>query len=231
MELSVTERGEGRIMSDGHKGASILSGQTEQQVDDACAGGGIEVACRFIGKENAGIIHQRAGNGNALLLASAELRGEMIETIRKTDAIKQCAGLCLTALGCQAAEHGREENIFERRQFRKQEVGLKDKSHPHVAEPGLSAAMDCEELFPLKFHAASARMLQTSQNIKQGRFSSSGWAAQKNHLAAGHIKIDTAEYLQMSFSQIIGLAESPCAEMDGVVGRHREKSERLNAKD
>jgi hypothetical protein len=59
-------------------------------------------------------------------------------------------------------------------------------------------------------------MLQTSKDIEECRFACTGCAAQKDHLAFGHVEIDSLENLQMVAPQIIGLAKTTGAEMDGV---------------
>ena len=218
IELAVAEGGQGRIVGDGDKGAAILAREAEQQVDDGCSSGGIQIARRLVGKEDAGVIDQRAGNGDALLLAAAELGGKVIETAREADAVEQVAGLGFASLIPGAAEHGGEKDIFQGGQFGQQEVGLEDKTHPAIAQISLLVAAKGEELFSLELDRACARTFQARKDVEQGRFSRTGGTAQEDHFAPGNIEIDSPEHLEMFPSQIIGLMEPPGSEMDvGVV--------------
>ena len=92
----------------------------------------------------------------------------MIETPREADPIEKGARFLLAAPVRRSAEHGGQEHILEGGQFRKQEVGLKDKSHATVAKLRLPTAADREQLLPLKLHASRARMLQPRQNVEKG---------------------------------------------------------------
>lgn len=79
VKLTVTEGGKGRVVRDGYECSSILSGKAQKQFDDSCSRHRVEIPRGFVGKKNAGIIHQGAGNRHTLLLSTAELRGKMVE--------------------------------------------------------------------------------------------------------------------------------------------------------
>ena len=113
-KLAVAESREGRIVGDGDKGASILPGETKEEIDDRGTSGRVEVAGRFVGKEDARIVDERSCDGDALLLAAAQLRGKVIEPSRKTDPVQQSPRLLFTAF---AADHGREHDVLERGQL------------------------------------------------------------------------------------------------------------------
>ncbi len=44
----------------------------------------IEIACRFVGKDKIGIVHQRAGNRHPLLLTTGQLGGPVAESITES---------------------------------------------------------------------------------------------------------------------------------------------------
>ena len=79
VKLTIAQGGERRIMSDGNERPTILFGKPEEEFDDSGSGCRIKVACRFIGKEDAGIVDQRTGDRHALLLPAAELRRKMVQ--------------------------------------------------------------------------------------------------------------------------------------------------------
>jgi hypothetical protein len=71
---SPSEAGDLLFVSDQHNRASGIVQRTEQ-LHDLKAGGGIEVARGLIGKQDRGIVDQRPGDRDPLLLATGELTG------------------------------------------------------------------------------------------------------------------------------------------------------------
>ena len=112
VKLAVAERGQRGIVGDRDKRASILAGETEQEVDDPASRGGIQIPGRLVGEEDAGVVDQRAGDRHALLLPAAQLGGEMVETARQTDPAEKVTGLGLVP---RPAQHGREQDVLEGR--------------------------------------------------------------------------------------------------------------------
>ena len=62
-----------------------LPGQTEEQIHDRVAGFGIEIAGRFVGKNDVRIIRQGAGDRDPLLFAAGKFRREMIQAVAEAD--------------------------------------------------------------------------------------------------------------------------------------------------
>lgn len=52
-----------------------------QKMDDLLTGIGVEIACRLIGKHESGRVYQGAADGDALLLSSGKLIGQMMQAI------------------------------------------------------------------------------------------------------------------------------------------------------
>ena len=73
------------------KGSTVLPREAEKEINDAGTGGGVQIACGLVCKKNAGIVDQRAGDGDTLLLPSAQMRGKMIESAGETDSVEQVA--------------------------------------------------------------------------------------------------------------------------------------------
>ena len=75
-------------MGDQDEGGADFPVQTEQQVDYALTGGGIEIAGRLVGEKNGRTRRESACNRNALLLPARELARIMAEAMRETDALQ-----------------------------------------------------------------------------------------------------------------------------------------------
>ena len=69
----------------------------EQQVHDVAAGGRVEIARRFVGQDDRRIVRERAGDGNALLLAARQLRRIVMRAIGQPDLLEQLLAPARTA--------------------------------------------------------------------------------------------------------------------------------------
>jgi hypothetical protein len=72
-------------VGDEDDGGFLLAGELGDEFDDGGAGGGVEVARRFIGEENGGLMNEGAGEGGALKLAAGELVGSMMGSVGQSD--------------------------------------------------------------------------------------------------------------------------------------------------
>src|SRR4051812_33201072 len=63
-----------------------------EQLDDASARVTIEITCWLVSEENAWCIDERAGDGDALLLAAGELRRKVVKAVAEPDAAKELDG-------------------------------------------------------------------------------------------------------------------------------------------
>jgi hypothetical protein len=77
-------RGNGRIVGD--KDDRLSRGMERiEHLQNHASGRGIQVACGFIAKNDAWVVHKSTGYGNALALAAAELRRAIREALAETD--------------------------------------------------------------------------------------------------------------------------------------------------
>ena len=74
-----------RIVRHQHQRRLAGAVDAEQQLDDRVAGGGIEVAGGLVGEQQRRIVGQRAGDGDALLLAAGELRRIVMAAVGQAD--------------------------------------------------------------------------------------------------------------------------------------------------
>lgn len=69
------------VVGDDEQSRAECCAACENQLDDRLAGCGVEIARRFVGKDDRGRACHRARNGNALLLAARKLCGIVGETV------------------------------------------------------------------------------------------------------------------------------------------------------
>ena len=79
-------RGDLCVVGDEDDRAALLA-QLAEQLEDVRAGFRVEVAGRFVGKDDLRIVDQRARDRHALHLAAAELERRVLHAVRKPDAL------------------------------------------------------------------------------------------------------------------------------------------------
>ena len=115
-----------------------------------------------------GPVHQRTGNGNALLLSSGHLRGVVSGAFREPDK-RQCflrlrPGLLFGEAGYQQGHL----NVLQRRQHRQQVEGLEDVAHPGRAKACLLAVVHAAEVGPGDGDGAGIDVVQAGEAVEQG---------------------------------------------------------------
>ena len=75
-----------------HQDSTALLVQVGEQIQDDVLVGGVQVAGGLVGQDDLGVVHQRARDGHALLLAAGKLGGQMTRAIGKAHAIERAAG-------------------------------------------------------------------------------------------------------------------------------------------
>src|SRR5688572_14888771 len=90
-----SDGGDFRIVRDEHDGAA-LSAKIPEKIQDRFAGVGIEIAGGFVGEDEFGIVDERAGDGDALLLAAGELAGAMFAAVFEADELERFHGAVAT---------------------------------------------------------------------------------------------------------------------------------------
>jgi hypothetical protein len=84
--------------------AAVVGGELAQQPGDVVAVAGIEVGGGLVGQDDAGVVGEGPGDGDALLLAAGELVGSEVQPLAKAQAGEQFEG----SPPGSAAKHGGE---------------------------------------------------------------------------------------------------------------------------
>jgi len=96
---SISERGILLIMRYNDKrGKSFLAQAGHELIEDAAVVA-VEVAARFISKNQLWVIHQGTGNGDPLLFAAGELGGKVFKTLTESETGKEFPGMIFLLAG------------------------------------------------------------------------------------------------------------------------------------
>src|SRR6202022_2238911 len=99
---AVETAGEIEIVGGDQRGEAGVTGELEECVQYALAGRVIEVAGRLVAEQDPGVVGERPGDRDALLLAAGEPRRPMPGTRHQTDAFEERCGF----FPCRPARHG-----------------------------------------------------------------------------------------------------------------------------
>ena len=199
-------------MGDDHQGLAPLAHEAEEELDDALARFRVEISRRFVGEDDARVIDQRPGDGHALLLAAGELGGEMLHAIREPDIAQ--GPLRRFALQLPP-DHRGQHGVLQRRQFRQQEVALKNEADALVANARLHALATVVKVRAFKFHGARFRRLQTREGVKQGRLARARGATEKGRFALLDVHADPTQDLDLALAELEGAAQVASDELRG----------------
>jgi hypothetical protein len=96
-----------------HRGA-VSSRQAGDQLDHLVAGHRVERPGRLVGQDQPPAAHDRAGNGDALLLAAREVVGEAVELLGEPDRGERLPCPRPGLAGSDALELERQHHVLER---------------------------------------------------------------------------------------------------------------------
>jgi len=119
--------------------------QTFDQFKNAACGGFIQIACWFVGQQEARVVDQRAGQRHTLLFAAGKFAGTMIGAIFKANFFEPVSGNCqCVSLPPQrrsvpagflfAARQERHSYVFKRRKFRQKVMELPNVTNLPIAK-------------------------------------------------------------------------------------------------
>ena len=83
-EVALAVAGDVELVGD-HDDGDALVVEFLEHAHDLDGGPAVEVAGRLVGEEDRGVVDERAGDGDALLLAAGELVGIMVGAVRQAD--------------------------------------------------------------------------------------------------------------------------------------------------
>lgn len=198
-------------MGDGEQGGALFADEAEDEVYDFAAGFGVEVSGGFVGKEDAGAVDQGAGNGDALLFATAQFGWQMVGAVSEAGLREQRGSVLMVGA---AADHAGQKHIFECGEFGEEGVALKDESHARVAQPRLAAGGNAVKRLVFEMDFAMRGGFQTGERVEQRAFSSAGRAAEKDGFAAPDGEIHAPENFEGCAPEAEGFAESAGAQVD-----------------
>ena len=185
--------GDLRIVRHQHQGRTAGAIPLQQQIEHMGAVLGVEIARRFVGKNDGRLENEGASQGNALLLAARKLDGIVMHAIAEAYTAQQIGG-CGAAVP-RAVQLMRQQNVFERGESRYQLKGLEDEAQLSAAHLGQLVFRQAADLGAIDQDFALRRRIQARQEPQQRAFAAAGSAHDGHELPGGDQQIDVLEDL------------------------------------
>src|SRR5690348_11499240 len=138
-----------------------------QEGQDAVRGVRVEVAGGLVGEDQVGLVDQRPGAGDALLLAAGELGRAVREAVGDAQPADQVAEPLPVDLG--PGQVGREGDVLRRGQRGDQVEGLEDEADLVAAQPGEPGVVEPADLLAADERLPRRRPVQAGHAVHERR--------------------------------------------------------------
>ncbi len=172
------------VMGDDNHGAVRMHRRVGEKFHDGFARGVIQGRRWFVADDQAGFMDERAGEGDALLLAAGKLTRKGLGTVSKSQSVQQLAS---PFDGLGAFHAGGEQGyggVFGGIQRREQIVLLEDKAEIAPPEQHALLLRHPGETLSKQRHVAGGRVKQSGDDRDEGSFAAAAGPDEEAELAA-----------------------------------------------
>ena len=179
---TVGKGGDFRIMRYQNNGMSFGM-QPADDFHHHLAAAGIERAGGLVGQDDFAAVHQRAGNGHALLLAAGELVGAVVFFAFQAQISQKLSSAFIPLFLIHAGIHGGQRHVFARAQCAQQVVALENKAEFAPAQRGQLVAAHLRSFHAVDLIRAGSGTIETADDVHQRGFAGAGLADDGNEIA------------------------------------------------
>ena len=191
--------------------AGVLD-QPVQGLEHGLAGGGVEVAGRLVGQQQARAVGQGAGNGDALLLPARQLGRLMGQAFAQTE---RCQHLARALAGLGLSDPGdaqRQGHVVARVELGQQVVELIDEADPGQTNMGPRPLVEAADVLAVDTDLARGGTLQQTGGVQQAGLARARRPDQAHDLARHDVQIDTLQHGQTARCGLVGASHAPDGE-------------------
>jgi len=181
-------------VGDEHEGCAGRGVQFKEQVDDGTARFIVEVAGRFVGKEDFRPVDEGTGQGHPLLLAAGELVGVVVEALAQADAFEAFGGGRSGA--ADPAQFEWHEDVFPCGERGEELETLENKSRGGIAQGGERVLVEVVEVVSVEQDGACIRPVETGAESEQSCFAAAGRPDNGAVGTGGQIEPDVGQHGQ-----------------------------------
>ena len=183
-------------MGDEHEAEGFAAVQLLEKVNDVSFAILVEVAGRFIGKQQRRRIDQRTGDHHPTLLAARHAAGIGVSAVAEAYAREQVGG---PRIGCFdshcAPKKSRNGNVIHGGQVRQKARELEDKADVAATKDRAFFLRESPDISAIQQEFTRRRLGQGAEHRKQGRLARTGPADDRNKLAGLELEARAAHSL------------------------------------
>src|SRR5690606_18733928 len=158
--------------------------------------------------QDARVVHQRPGDGNALLLAAGQLIGTVLQPLAKPQAGKQFLGAGMARLPWQAGINGGYFHVLGGIGRGNQVVALENETEGAAAQAGQLVAIQLGNILAFEQVTAGGGLVQAAEQVHQGRLAGAGGAHDGDELAGMDIQGDVMQHGSRQLAVAVGAADA-----------------------
>jgi len=168
------------------------------------AGLDVECARGLVTQQQFRALDEPARHRDTLLLATGELRGEVVHAVRQAHTGESLSG---ALVGIGPGELGQKRDIFMRSERRNKIVELEHEAHRFAAVCRAGVVVHTGQRCAEGLECSRRRRLQNADQVEQRRLSGARWPKQYDELAHGNLERYAAQRLDLRMSGTIDLGQ------------------------
>jgi hypothetical protein len=153
----------------------------------------IERGGRLVAEDQAGLVHERAGEGDALLLTAGKRRRERVEPVLQAKPNKQLLRVRDGLAPLHTGGKERNRRVFGGGEGGQQIVLLENEPKVFPAKKDALLRPEPFDVFPEKVNLAAGTVEQTGDHRKERGLSAAAWSDEKSRLAETYVEINAAQ--------------------------------------
>jgi len=175
---------------------------------DDVGGAAVKVAGGFIGEDETRIGDERASDGNALLLAAAELPGHVIFAFLEVEMVEDVAGHAQAAVFVKTGVNEGEGDVFDDGKGGDEVKVLENEADLAGAEFGLAAAANAGDVAVAEEVLSRGGLVDEADNVQEGGFTAARRPHDHNEFAAFNGEVEIAQGIIFGIAETIAFGQA-----------------------
>ena len=161
----------------------------------------------FVGEDDLSAVHERTGDGDALLLAAGELARFVFGAFAEAEAGEQRFGTFFPCFAVRTGVDGGDGDVFPGFEVGKQVVALEDEADVFASERGAFLRAEVGGVFAVDVILASTGAVEAAEDVHQGGFARPRLADDGDHFPRFDFQVEIVEDGHLPFPALEAAVE------------------------
>ncbi len=182
---AVRDGDEPQVVGDQHERLARLAADALEQLEHGAARLRVERAGGLVGQDEARVLGDGAGDGDALLLATRELGGEVVDAVRQAH-----AGEHVVDRQRVDANLARQLDVLARGEACDEVVELEDEAHVVAPVEGKALLVELRDVAPVEENLPRGGLLHAAEHVEHRGLAGPRRAHDEHEFAALELQVD-----------------------------------------